>query len=239
VRWAALVLLALALTGCETTAEQSARLERAAKAQQRRATAPGLSIARKSTKVLVSASTVLHSSEGDAAVLTLRNVSGAALVRVPVEITLASAQGSPLYTNDAPGLAAALTSAALLPAHSSTFWIDDQITASGVPASVTAKIGEGTTVGTAIQPLAVEGSHLVEESAGSPDLEGRVVNRASASQQEVVVDALARRGRRIVAAGRAVLAQLAAGATARFQLFFIGDPKGAQIETSAYASAQG
>ncbi len=49
-RRAALVLVALALTGCETTAEKSARLERQAKLAANGALAQkGLSITREST----------------------------------------------------------------------------------------------------------------------------------------------------------------------------------------------
>jgi hypothetical protein len=235
-RRAALVLLALALTGCATTAEKSAKLERAAKqlqagtAGQSALAQRGLSITHPSTRVRVLATTVLHSSEGDAVVLTLRNASTTSLRDVPIEIAVSDAHGAHLYTNNVPGLSAALVSAPLVRAHSTTVWIDDQIDAAGTPAKVSARIGEGMPVaGAAIPTLSVERSQLSEGT-----VEGDVVNRSAVSQREVVLNALARRDGRIVAAGRALLAQVAVeGVSTHFQLFLIGDPAGARLELSA------
>ena len=58
-----------------------------------------------------------------------------------------------------------------------------------------------------------------------------VVNRSAVDQRELVVYALARRGGKVVAAGRAVLPQAAgSGSSTRFQLFLVGDPTGARLE---------
>jgi hypothetical protein len=43
----------------------------------------------------------------------------------------------------------------------------------------------------------------------------------------------------VVAAGRAVLASLEAGGTTPFQIFFIGDPKGAQLQLSVPPTSGG
>jgi hypothetical protein len=48
-----------------------------------------------------------------------------------------------------------------------------------------------------------------------------------------VVFGVARHGDRVVAAGRAVLPQLAAGASARFEVFLVGDARGARLHLSA------
>jgi hypothetical protein len=230
------VLLALALTGCGTSAEKSAKLELAAKQQQaaaarRRALAlRGMSITRLSTKVEVAASAILHSSEGDAVVLTLDNHSSTSLRDVPIQITVRDARGAPLYRNDVPGTATALISAPLLRAHSATVWIDDQIQASGIPASVDARIGEGEPTSVPTPTLSVEQAHLTEGST----VEGEVVNHSTIAQQALVVDAIARRGGKIVAAGRAVVSQAAGGeAATHFQLYLIGNPAGARLELSA------
>ncbi len=235
------MLLALALSGCQTTAQQSAKVERIAKREQREAAkrAPhGLSISRQSTKVELAAATVLHSSEGDAVALTLHNVSATTLARVPVEITVKDARGSTLYTNDTPGLATVLVSAPLIPAHGAAVWIDDQIQASGVPVSVTAKIGEGAAVAGATPQLSVQDAHLSEEGGSNPGVEGTVVNHSAVTQHELVVNALALRGGHVVAAGRAVLAQAPSGST-HFQLYFIGKPRGAQLALSVHAGTLG
>jgi hypothetical protein len=189
-----------------------------------------MSITRLSTRVSLAATAILHSSEGDAVVLTLNNHSSTSLRDVPIQITVRDARGAPLYRNNVPGTATSLISAPLLHAHSGTAWIDDQIQATRTPASVSAQIGEGEPVSTTIPTLSVEQAHLAEGSA----VEGEVVNHSATAQHELVVDALARRDGKIVAAGRAVLSQAAGGeAATHFQLYLIGNPTGARLELSA------
>jgi hypothetical protein len=234
----ALAALALALTGCETTAEESAKIERAAKRRERvdgkgQLAQHGLTITRPSTKVEVTAAQLLTSAEGAAAVVSLRNNSATTLRDLPIEITVRDAAGGSLYTNDVPGLSSPLVSIALIPAHGSTTWIDDQIQPNGTPKSVVAKIGEGTPVTGPVPQLIVQGTHLFEDPTSGAGAEGEVENRSGVSQQELVVFALARRAGRIVAAGRAVLSSAPTGAATRFQAYFIGDPQGARIQASA------
>jgi hypothetical protein len=238
VRAAALVLAALTLTACESSQQKSARIEKVAKreARQRAASRPlaqrGLSITRESKLVRVGATAVLHSSEGAAAVVSLRNVSATALRDVPIEITVKDAHGATIYTNDTPGLATTLVSVPLLPAHSTSTWIDDQVQTSGVPASVSARVGEGERVSAGIPHLAIEGAHLAEGGA-----EGSVVNRSSIGQRELVIYAVASRAGTIVAAGRAVIPVAAAGTSTHFQVIFIGDPRGAKLQISVAGAA--
>lgn len=166
--------------------------------------------------------------------ITLRNVSATPLRGLPIEITVRDARGASVYTNAVPGLSPTLASVALIPAHGQLTWIDDQIQATGAPASVTAKVGEGAPAGGAIPQLRLEGTHLSEAQA-----EGNLVNHSQVSQQELIVDAVARRGGRIVAVGRAVLASAPAGTSTPFQVFFVGNPAGAQLEVSAPATTLG
>jgi hypothetical protein len=229
-------LAALALTGCETTAEKSAKLERVAKrqAQSRVRVQQALTVTRPSSKVAVTSTAVLHSSEGTAAVVTLHNLSATSLRALPIQITVKDAAGASLYTNAIPGLATSLASVALVPAHATTTWIDDQVQASGAPSGVVAKVGEGQQVTGAIPQIAVEGAHLSEGG-----VEGTVVNRSRVAQRELVLDVLVRRGGAIVAAGRAVVSQAEPNGSTRFQAFLIGSPRGGRLEVSALASTVG
>lgn len=246
-RWTALVLVALtpALTGCETTAEKSAKLEKVAKQHERASgqagalARRGVSVTRESTKVKVTGAIVLHSGEGAAAVVTLRNASNSPLRDVPIEITVRDARGRSIYTNSVPGLAAALASVPLIPAHATTTWIDDQIQAAGVPAGVSARVGEGLPVQGTIPRLDIEGMRLFADPTSGQGAEGNVVNHSSVDQQELIVYALARRHGRVVAAGRAVLATAPAGASTRFQAYFIGNPAGAQLAVGVPATTLG
>ncbi len=239
-RLAALALVALALTACESNQERSAKIEKVVgrrneEAARRLALAQrALTITKASTKVKVAGTAIVHDSEGTAAVVTLRNLSGTALRDVPIEITVRNARGASVYTNAVAGLSPTLASVGLIPAHSVQTWIDDQVQATGVPASVSAKVGEGTPAAGAVPRLSVVGAHLSEAQA-----EGNVVNHSGVAQQELVVYALARRGASIVAAGRAVLASAPAGTSTPFQIFFVGDPSGAQLQVSAPASTSG
>jgi hypothetical protein len=235
-RLLALVALACALTGCESSQEKSAQLERVAKRQAHQLAHSGLTITHPSTRVKVLRASVVSSREGAAAIVTLQNTSPTALAGVPLAITVRDAHGASVYTNTAPGIGHTLITAPLLPAHGQATWVDDQVTTSGggAPASVSAIVGEGTPASGAAPRITLGAAHLSEGGA-----EGTVSNHSSTTQSELVVYALARRGGRVVAAGRAVLPQLAAGATVPYQVFFVGEPSGAQLQVSASPTTPG
>ncbi len=227
----ALLLAAVSLAGCETTAEKSAKLEKAAKriapAQQQ-----GLSIAHVSSIVKVQSATLVHGTEGTAAVLTLHNSSAKAIREVPISISLKDAHGATVYTNSTPGLAKTLTSLALLPGRGDGVWIDDQIPGTNAK-SIATKVGEGVTVSGATPHLTIGETQLTKDPSGAATVEGTIKNSSSTAQSELIVYALARKSGSVVAAGRAVLASLAPGASAPFQAFFVGAPAGARLQLSA------
>jgi hypothetical protein len=241
VRRAALVLAALALTACESNQERSAKLEKVAlehkreNAEREARARQALTITTPSAKVSVVATAVVHDSEGVAAVVTLRNRSATTLRDVPIQIDVLDAHGTSIFKNDTPGTSTTLVSAALVPAHATLTWIDNQIQTTSVPASLTAQVGEGTTAGGAIPQLSTPGTHLTEAAQA----EGSVLNHSGVSQEELVVYAVARKAGRIVAAARAVVPTAPTGSSTPFQLFFIGNPAGAQLEVSAPATTLG
>jgi hypothetical protein len=229
--WAALALATLALAGCETTAEKSARLQKQAK----RVTLDekGLSITRASTDVKVLAATIVRGSEGAAAVVTLHNRSSHTLRDVPLAITVKDAAGRTLFQNNGPGLEAALVSVASLGPHRTITWVDDQLPSGGAPASVSARVGQAPMLSKRPPRLTIAGAGLSEDASNGLVASGTLSNDSSISQKSVVVFGVTRRGGRIVAAGRGVLPGLAAGASARFQVFLVGDARGAQLQVSA------
>jgi hypothetical protein len=230
--WLPALLLALALTGCESNIERSADLAKLA--HHRRALQQGLSIAHVSADVEVVATTVLRGTEAAAAVVQLRNRAPRALRDVPIAIAVKDAGGRTLYQNDTPGLEATLTSLASIAAHGEATWIDDQVQASSAPASASATVGEAPAASGPLPRIEVEGLHPGEESAtGGRNVAGTVRNRSGVTQQSLVVYVLAKRGSEIVAAGRAQLAEVAAGASVPFQAFLVGSPSGGRLEASA------
>jgi hypothetical protein len=118
-------------------------------------------------------------------------------------------------------------------------WIDDQVQAPAGATSLSAKIGEGTPAAGPTPQLSVQDAHLSEAQGSGAEAEGTVVNHSAVDQQELVIDAVARRAGRIVAAGRAVLPSAPAGSSSPFQIFFVGNPAGAQLEVSAPATTAG
>ena len=119
----------------------------------------------------------------------------------------------------------------LLEPDKDTVWVDDQVQATGVARTATALVGAAKAAST-IPKLTVNGAHLSEE-AGSQIESGSVTDASSVGQRDLVVYAVARKGSKVAAAGRAVLPEVAAGTTVPFQIYFVGDPKAAKIEVSA------
>ena len=228
--------LAVSLSACETTAEKSAKLEKAA--HHTRLAERGLTITKPSDDVRVLSATIVHGSEGNAAVITLHNASSHALHAVPIAITVKDAHRATLFQNNTAGLEPALTSLGSLAAHGQATWIDDQILTSGTPAGVSAIVGESPAVNGALPRIEVRGVHTSEEG-GTEGAAGTVRNASSITQQNLVVYVLARRAGQVVAAGRAVLPEVGAGASLPFQAFLQGDPSGARLQASAPATTFG
>jgi hypothetical protein len=222
--------LAVSLSACETTAEKSAKLEKAA--HHTRLAEKGLTITKPSGDVRVLSATIVHGQEGNAAVITLRNNSAHALRAVPIAITVKDAHGAILFQNNTAGLEPALTSLGSLAARGQETWIDDQILTSGTPANVSAIVGESPSVSGVPPRIEVSGMHTSEEG-GTEGAAGTVRNGSSVIQQNLVVYVLARRAGQVVAAGRAVLPEVGAGASLPFQAFLQGSPAGAKLEASA------
>ena len=231
-RVAALLLLAaLTLAGCENNLERSAHL---AKLAHHNHVQQGLSIGRASADVIVEGATVLRGAEGAVAVLRLRNRSPRTLRDVPIAITVRGTAGRTLYQNNAPGLETALTSLASVPARGEATWIDDQVQVSSARTSVSAVVGEAPAAGGLLPRIEVVDLHPSEESAtGGRNVAGTVRNRSSVPQQSLAVYVLARRGSEIIAAGRALLSEVAAGASVPFQALLVGAPNGGRLEASA------
>jgi hypothetical protein len=236
----ALVLAGVALvaTGCRSTQDKSAEIaaELGPVKQEK-----GLKIARESRDVRVVSATLLTDVNGSAVVVELRNDSNRDLVDVPILIDVLDARGRSAYRNDIPGIEPALASMPFIAAGEEAIWVHDQILAVGKPDSVKVKVGAGG------EPYSGE---TPEVSVSEPKLEGdpnsglavsgEVVNRSGSDQDRVLLYAVARDGDRVVAAGRGAVEHLkAAGRPLPYNVFFIGDPRGAQIDLTHYPTLPG
>jgi hypothetical protein len=234
--YVAAALLALAgavLAGCETTAEKSARLERAAQRRGGGAAAKGLQITHPSSTLKVTDAALVGGSEGAAAVVTIRNTARQAVHDVPIALTVKDPSGATAYTNTTPGLARTLVYVPYIAGGSEAFWVDDQLPPQAAHGTVAATVGQAPALIRPAPLLVVSGAHTYEDPTNGLGEEGTVSNRSSVTQEGLVIFAVARTGHGVAAAGRAVLPQLGAGASTRFQVFWVGNPAGARVEIAA------
>ena len=126
-----LLLVAAALTGCQTTQELSA--ERAKQAKKL-VNQKGMTVSKQNPNVAIGATSLVQDQNGIAAVVELRNTGREAQARLPVSIAVTDAHGKALYRNDVAGLEDSLVSMALLTKGEDAFWVNNQVTATGKPA---------------------------------------------------------------------------------------------------------
>jgi outer membrane murein-binding lipoprotein Lpp len=229
---AVLACAALALAGCESTQSKSAKL--AAKAGDLEEQV-GLSIKRVSKDVKVTRRVLLRDANGAAVVIGLRNVSKRTQVRVPVLIDVrAKGGGKSLFSNSDAGLEESLTGASVLLPGQTLLWVNDQVIVAGKPGKVRAKVGvaRGKAAPRLPKITLTEPTFETDPTSGTLAV-GKARNASQIDQSNLTIFAVARRGKRIVAAGRGAIERLKAGDTATYQVFFIGNPKGARVTLAA------
>lgn len=224
--------LAPALGGCESTQAKSARLKRAG--VQQLAAERGLDVRSQNPDVKVLSAAVLHDENGAAVVVALRNRTSRPLGRVPVAIDVEGADGRSVYRNDVPGLDPSLVEATGVPAGGALLWVNDQVATSSAPKSVQAVVGrERGTAPRELPRIDVDAPRLATDAVTGVEAIGVVTNRSQIDQRRLVVSVVAQRSGKVVAAGRAIVERLLAGRHARYHVFFIGDPRGAQLTVAA------
>jgi hypothetical protein len=231
---AGLVVLAGAgAAGCQSTQEKSAKL--AAQAGKLEAE-EGLKVGERSRDVTVAGSTVITDENGSAVVVRLDNEAGRTLADVPIGVALLDAAGETVFRNDTPGLQRSLTHAALLE-RGRTVWVNDQVVAASPPERAQITVGASDARPPDPLPrLSTSGVRLIEDPVSGVAAAGSVRNDGAKDLRRVLVTAVAERGGKAVAAGRAIVPRVRAGKGTRFRIFFIGDPKGAELTATAQPS---
>jgi len=226
----AAALVMVVLSGCESTQSRSARL--AAQANTK-LNANGLSVRRATRQVKVRDTRVIQDGNGTAAVVVLQNRTHRPLAAVPVAIEALDARDRSVFRNDEPGLEPSLTGPAYLAPGGTIAWVNDQLLPAGTPRRLKVKVGAPRRGARRPPAIALTRARRQADPVSGIAAVGRVTNRSKVTQRDIVVYGVARRGRRIVAAGRAQIEKLPRGKRKSFQLFFIGDPRGARIELAA------
>jgi hypothetical protein len=219
------LLAAIALAGCETTEQESAKIAKRLGHQEASAAVTQIKGADSSVRVV--SAQIVSSASGDAAVLELRNNSSHAQADIPILITVLDAAGKAVYSNSTVGESAPSGELSLLEAHATVWWVDPSVLArGGTPVRVVAKIGAPTgsapALSLAASKLAI-GSNFV-----GPFIGGTATTDSSTAASDVTVYAVALAGSRVVAAGQSLIPTLAAHGSASFQVNVVGTTKGAK-----------
>jgi hypothetical protein len=235
-RWPlTLALVALAgffVTACESTQDKARELEERGEAIA--ASQKPLTIDQPSKDVRVLGTTLLSDENGDAIVVEVQNTSKETLVNVPILVDLRDAKGKTIFKNDTFGIEPSLNHIPMLRPGETFDWVNDQLAPSGTPKSAKVTVGVITEKAPAqIPELEVESPTLRSSNLGA-EVEGKVTNKSQVDQRKLVLFAVARSGGKIVAAGRGQLKALKVGARpGTYNIFFIGDPSGADVTVKA------
>jgi hypothetical protein len=229
---AAAALLAIApLAGCESSQDKSARL---AKKGGVAFTRKGLDVRHLNASVKVLGTTVIQDKNGAAAVVELRSTSPSALVNVPISIDVLGPGRKTVFKNDAAGLETSLVSASVIEPRTDFAWVNDQVTPSGPTKSLDARVGQATGHAPSQLPkLELSAPKLTNDPVSGMEASGMVTNRSQVEQKQLIIYAVARRGTKVVAAGRGEIQRLRVGKKAAFHIFFIGNPSGAKVSVAA------
>jgi hypothetical protein len=230
---------ALTASACETTQQESARLARAG--AQAAAAHTVVALGGANTGARAADVTLLRGNGRTAVAVQLTNTAGSAQVDVPVLIDVKGATGASLYSNDIQGLQPSLQEMPLLAPGRPAWWVDDQVLVSGVPRSVSVRLGRARSRGSSALPAVTLRGAQLGSDAGGPFVIASAVNESAVAQPNMPVFAVALRRGRVVAAGRGLIPLLAGGVGRRasFQVYLVGDPKGARVQLTASPTALG
>lgn len=222
---------ALALTGCSSTKDKAAKfVDQGSDAFE----AEGLSVADVDKNVQVRDSTVVRDANGTAAVVVLRNRGTRTLTGVPIALDVRDAKGASIWKNDTAGLAPSLIAVPVLAPGDATVWINDQVLpVAGTAKRVVARVGKAKPATGAVPKITVGAAELEGDPVDGVAARGELINASQVDQRDLVVYGVARKGGRVVAAGRGLIPRVKPGAKAPYAIFFIGDPRGATLDVTA------
>ncbi|HET9196759.1 MAG TPA: hypothetical protein VFN92_00705 [Solirubrobacterales bacterium] len=234
----ALAGVALVTTGCQSTQSKSAQIgEELGPVQQEQ----GLKISKPSKAVKVVSTTLLSDANGSAVVVRVRNTSGRDLADVPILIDVLDAKGKSVYSNDIPGLEAALTSIPYVAAGQEATWVNDQVLVAGKPKTVKVTVGEGGTPFSGEVPgIAVSAPKLEGDPYSGVVAGGKAENESGEKIDRLLLYAVARKGGEVIAAGRGAIERIKPEPKPLpYNVYFIGDPRGGAVEVVSFPTLPG
>jgi hypothetical protein len=224
--------LSVTLAACESTESESAKIDReAALAREREPGALRLGAANRSVRA--SDVTLLRGAGRGALAVKLTSTAARAQAQVPVLVEVQGMGGQLLYSNQPGGTDPKLQHVSLLPAHASVWWVDDQVLLNQPSKAVKVRVGTGSPAHGS-DSVSARDPRLGGEP-GEAAVSGELVSEGSQTPRVVAVYAVALRGGKVLAAGRALAAKLAPrkGASVGFRIPLVGNASKAKIELSA------
>ena len=222
----------MALSGCQSTQAKSAEL---AKEGAEMIDVGEIQIGSENTQVDVLDTALLTDEYGSAVAVTLKNNSDRFLVNLPIQIDVRDKKGKSVFKNDQVGLQPTLLGYPLVGPGQTVTWVHDQILASGEPASVKVKVGSKVDAPPPGEPpkVVISDTKITSDPISGIEVLGKAENLSPIDQQDLIFFCVARRGGKVVAAGRGGIKKLAGGEKREFSSFFIGDPRGGDLTISA------
>jgi len=227
--------IALLLGACETTQQRSAAIARQLRHQNAFTAITGLGAA--NHDVRISRAVLLTAGGQSAVALALTNTSATAQVALPVLVAVLDARGRTIYRNDTRGIEPSLQQLALLGAHQTAWWVDNEVLAGGVPTRVSGELGAATAAAPTRLPAITTSGVSASNDFPGPHVSVTVTNHSALAQAELPVYAVALHGATVVGAGRAIVASLAPGASTPVLIPMIGSVSAATVALTVPATA--
>jgi hypothetical protein len=220
------------LAGCESTQEKSAKLEAEGASL---AKVEKIKIGAANQAIEVTGKTLLTDQYGTALVVGLKNASPEAQVDVPIAVNVKNAKGKSIYKNNIEGLEHGLVKIPMVMGQEETWWVNDQVLITQKAKSADVTIGKSEeSFPRDIPEIEVSEPTLEVDPVSGINVTGEVINKSQVEQIDLLIYAVATKGGKVVAAGRGLIPKLKTDGKPEFyNVYFIGDPRGADIEVFA------
>ena len=227
------LLAASALAGCQSTQATSAeKAENGDKLLHQ----GSIEIGKENTDIEVVSATLIPGPDTSAVAVQLHNNSAEGFANVPIQLNVLDAKGKSVFKNDAKGTDPTLIGVPVIQPNADVWWVHDQIFAIGKPDSVKVTVGSGADPLPELPEVDAEEPKVEHDSISDLDeATGDIENPGDEDLRKVYLYAVAVKDGKAVAAGRGAIDKLKADAAKPeiYNIFFVGDPTGAEIEFSA------
>lgn len=219
------LLFSLVAAGCESSFDLAARKRAAAGDVAQATTAEMTAMTGVDSKV----EGIFMSSDGLTGAVVVKITAKdpkVSLLWAKIQVSLKDAKGNEVGTNNLAGALPVLIHLSSLPKGGEAYYVNDQIILSGTPTTADV-IVDGVPATVAIpKNLAVSKVQLVADPNLGKSWTTTVTNDSGVRQETIIVQAIVRKGDKVVGTGTAIINGLDADASATVTGYFIGSSDG-------------